>query len=407
MPDQTSDKKDHPPTLLEVLFNAIDTVARRVSDVMPLGRGIRDAMSSHHTGIIDWTSVRQIAIATLEMSGDKPAPASQKLVDQYQVMLRAANREVVKETGLKEQGLPERVDVFSQPDWVDANIVTFRFLFDPISDKYAAVMSEAGRDGQGMNRFASGMLTVQVGVIIGYLARNVLGQFDLSLPEPHAGGKLYIVEPNVKRIEQQMGMDPTEFRQWIVLHEATHSFEFSASPWLRGYLVDSMREYLASIDWRGMSSPDFFKKMRQQQKQQPDEDDALKAGGLISIVSTPEQRRILAKIQATMSVLEGFSNHVMDMTGSRLLETYPEMKERFDRRRDNKSAAEKLFQRLIGLNLKMDQYRIGQQFVDFVVAHEDIQFMNKVWQSQTTMPTMEELRQPELWIARIKLPRIG
>jgi len=405
MPDQTSDKNANPPTLLEVLFNAIDAIARRVSDVMPLGRSIRNAWSTPHTGIIDWNSVRQIASATLELSGDAPVAATKEQVDQYQVMYRAANREVAKETGLKEQGLPERVDVFSQIDWVDANIVTFRFLFDPISVKYATVMAEAGRDGQGMNRFTSGMLTVQVGIIIGYLARNVLGQFDLSLPEPQAGGKLYIVEPNVARIEQQMGMDPAEFRKWIVLHEATHSFEFSASPWLRGYLVDLMREYLASIDWRGMSSPDFFKKMRQQR--QPDEDDALKAGGLISIVSTPEQRRILAKIQATMSVLEGFSNHVMDMTGSRLLETYPEMKERFDRRRDNKSAAEKLFQRLIGLNLKMDQYRIGQQFVDFVVSHEDIKFMNKVWESPTTMPTMEELRQPELWIARMKLPRIG
>ena len=404
MPDRQADSM-RPPTLIEVMFSAIDAVARRVSNALPLGRGIRRALSGIPESLIEWDSVREIAMASLRPRGAPAEPIAKETVEQYQVMLQDAYREVAKETGLKVKGLPEKVEIFSQADWIDANIATFRFLFDPISERYTAVLEEAGRDGRGISRLASGLLSVQVGIIIGYLARNVLGQFDLSLPEPGVGGRLYVVEPNVRRVELQMGIHPSEFRQWIVLHEATHSFEFSASPWLRGFLVESMREYLSSIDWRGMSSPDFFRKMRQRQRQ-PEPADALKAGGLISIVSTPEQRRILGRIQSTMSVLEGYSNHVMDMSGSRLLSTFPQMKERFERRRETRSGAEKLFQRLIGLNLKMDQYRVGQAFIDDAASREGIAFVNKVWESPAAMPTMEELDRADLWIARMSLPRI-
>ena len=80
------------------------------------------------------------------------------------------------------------------------------------------------------------------------------------------------------------------------------------------YISSSMRQYLESIDLRGMARPDFFRRMREQ-KRGAGEGDALKAGGLISIVSTPEQRAILARLQGVMSVLEGYSNHVMDAVG--------------------------------------------------------------------------------------------
>jgi coenzyme F420 biosynthesis associated uncharacterized protein len=237
------------------------------------------------------------------------------------------------------------------------------------------------------------------------MARNVLGQFDLSIPEPERGGRLYVVETNIRRIEDDLGVNPREFRQWITLHEVTHSFEFHCNDWLRDYLASSMHEYLDTIDWRGIARPDFFKKMRTNRASVP-RDDALQAGGLINIISTPEQRAVLARLQAVMSVLEGYSNHVMDGVGEHLLPSYEVMKQRFDRRRESKSSAERLFQRLIGINLKLQQYKVGQAFVDAVVAQTGIDYLNKVWGKAENMPTMEEVNDPASWVARIQLPRI-
>lgn len=399
--------QDKPPTLLESVFEVVDAVARRIVDFMPLGRGIRNAVKSKGDGLIGWENVQEIAGATLELQREMPDPIAEAMIEHYQVMLEAAQRQVAEYTGLEVSGLPDHVEVFSQQDWIDANIVSFRFLFDPISEKYIQALEEAEQNqiapapNPRAHRIAHGLLTVQVGVIMGFLARNVLGQFDLSLPEPEKGGKLYIVEDNVRRIELQLGLHPREFRQWITLHEVTHSFEFHCNEWLRGYLMSTMQEYLDTIDWRGLSSPDFFRKIRENKTQK---DDALKAGGLISMIASPEQREILRRVQAVMSVLEGYSNHVMDQVGKDLLATYASMKERFERRKEYRSGAEKLFRRLIGIDLKLQQYKQGQAFVDGVVEKEGLPFLNQVWESPEMLPSIEEVRDPARWIERIKTP---
>lgn len=396
---------DRPPTLLEMIFKGIDRVARRVVDYMPLSRGIRNVMRSRGDGLIGWDHVREIAVAALELQRDKPAPISEDMIDQYQNMLRDSQEQVAAYTGLAATGMPTMVEVFTQEDWIDANLASFKFLFDPISERYVKLIEEMEGEksaaGRSTRRIARSVLSVQIGIIMGYLARNVLGQFDLSIPEPERGSRLYVVENNVRRVELEARLEPREFRQWITLHEVTHSFEFHCNGWLREYLSSSMQEYLNGIDWRGLSRPDLFRKMREG-RAGVKQDDSLRAGGLISIIATPEQRAILCRLQAVMSVLEGYSNHVMDGVGKDLLPSYEEMKERFERRRESKSGAERLFQRLIGISLKLQQYKIGQAFVDAVVDEESVEFLNRVWVKAENMPTLDEVNSPAIWIDRMK-----
>ena len=403
-PPPGTDRSSEPMTFVEALFKVVDAAARRLAYFAPLGRGLRNVMTAPGAGLISWEHVREIAFATLEMQRVVPADLRPAMVDSYQEMLVDSQKEVSDYTGLRVTGLPDRVEVFDQRDWIDANITSFKFLFDPISEKYVKMLAgleeqQGVGSGRGARRFARTLLSAQVGIIMGYLSRNVLGQFDLSLPEPDKGGKLYVVEPNVMRIQHEIAADPDDFRMWITLHEVTHSFEFHCNGWLRPYMMSSMQDYLNSIDWKGLARPDILRRMRERDV---DEGEALKAGGLINIVATPEQRAILARMQAVMSVLEGYSNHVMDRVGMRLLPTYHEMKRRFDRRRESKSGAEKLFQRLIGINLKMQQYKMGQEFVDAVVEAEGIDFLNKVWERSDRMPTMGEICNPPAWIERTR-----
>ena len=403
MPEAHS--REEPSTILEAAFRVLDAIARRIVDFMPLGRGIRNVVRSKPEGLIGWEYVREIALATLELQRERPETVSHYMTEQYQNMLQAAQRQVADYTGLHAEGLPTTVEVFDQPDWIDANIPSFRFLFEPISEKYVGALGELGSDqAASAQRFAHTLLTIQVGVIMGYLSRNVLGQFDLSLPEPDKGGKLYVVEPNMNRVQLQMVFDPREFRQWITLHEVTHSFEFHCNTWLKEYLSSSMQEYLRSINLRGIPRPDILRNLRQGKV---DRGDAMRVGGLISIISTPEQREVLSRLQAIMCVLEGYSNHVMDHVGKELLRTYTTMKERFERRRETKSAAERLFQRLIGIDLKLQQYRLGQAFAEAVAEQEGIAFLNQVWQGPDRMPSMDEVTHPGDWIERMKQFRPG
>ena len=83
------------------------------------------------------------------------------------------------------------------------------------------------------------MLSGQVGLLLGFLARKVLGQYDISLLGARAAaeaGKLYFVEPNIRLLEETLGVPADDVRKWIALHEATHAHEFEVYPWVRSYL---------------------------------------------------------------------------------------------------------------------------------------------------------------------------
>ena len=78
----------------------------------------------------------------------------------------------------------------------------------------------------------------QLGFLMAFLARKVLGQYDISLlaATPTARGRLHFVEPNIRATAANMRLPLDEFRTFIALHEATHAFEFEAYPWLRDAL---------------------------------------------------------------------------------------------------------------------------------------------------------------------------
>ncbi len=121
----------------------------------------------------------------------------------------------------------------------------------------------------------------------------------------------------------------------------------------------------------------------------------------IELIMTPEQQRVFNVMQATMSVVEGYSNHVMNAVGRQLIPTYETISRRFERRQRQRTPAEQLFARLTGLNIKLEQYRQGEAFINHVVRAKGHDFAKMVWQSPEYLPSMAELRQPDDWIARV------
>ena len=78
----------------------------------------------------------------------------------------------------------------------------------------------------------------------------MLGQFDPFFPgtgtDGEPGGRLLLVAPNIVAIERELGVDPTDFRLWVCLHEETHRVQFTAVEWLRGYLNEQIAQVVDS-----------------------------------------------------------------------------------------------------------------------------------------------------------------
>jgi coenzyme F420 biosynthesis associated uncharacterized protein len=114
-----------------------------------------------------------------------------------------------------------------------------------------------------------------------------------------------------------------------------------------------------------------------------------------------QQRELFNRMQTMMSVIEGYSNHVMNAVGRELLADYEPISRKFEYRQANRSQAELLFAKLTGLDVKMEQYRLGEQFIDAIANQRGHTFAVRVWESADMLPTPEELRQPNRWIARV------
>ena len=185
-------------------------------------------------------------------------------------------------------------------------------------------------------------------------------------------------------------------RLWIALHETTHAFEFEAHPWLRPYLAERLERQLAGFleeaeGWRSEGWGRLVQRAR-----------LARRGDLISAFLTPEQQRLLGETQLVMSLLEGFSDWVMDDVGRQVLPDVGRIRERFEvRRAAPRRGLDRLVARLIGLDLKLEQYRRGEAFVAGVHAAGGEAALAHLWDGPEALPRAAELDRPEAWVGRV------
>ncbi|MCC7105137.1 MAG: zinc-dependent metalloprotease [Chloroflexi bacterium] len=352
--------------------------------------------------LVDWDRAARVAIRLSgvggRMSEDEKATAQ---VD-YEALVGGIEGPISQYTGTDLPLGTTRIQVMDRADWVQANISNFAELFSPLDEFYAETSDRSPFGLPIMDVAGRMFLSAQAGLLVGYLSRKVLGQYDISLlgKEPLSPGKLYFVEPNIKALEGALGVPPRELRLWIALHEATHAHEFEVSPWVRGYFNDHLEDYLRGVvdearqEGASAIGPFISRTVAN-----------LRSGhNLMDAMTTPRQREILGELQALMTLAEGYSNHVMNSVGKRLLPHYDEVHERVEQRQKARGQAEELFLRLTGLKMKMEQYTLGEQFAAFIVQRRGMDVLNLAWSAPALLPTEAELRQPELWLARVEAP---
>ena len=166
-------------------------------------------------------------------------------------------------------------------------------------------------------------------------------------------------------------------------------------PWLRPYLAETVRELLGGARGRPervLSMPDLGDLRGLVDK--------VREGDVATLIVGPERRATLDRMQAFMAVLEGYAEHVMDAVGAQVLPDLPKLRGALDRRRRDRSGLLRIFEKLIGMDLKLRQYEQGKKFCDAVVKAGGIEALNRVWHGPEQMPTIGELDDPDGWLRR-------
>jgi coenzyme F420 biosynthesis associated uncharacterized protein len=293
---------------------------------------------------------------------------------------------------------PEAVD---RHLWLELNLAGIQATLDPVLER---ALSNAPSSGAGVIRAAGGtVIAVEVGALSGYLGRRVLGQYELQLLDPDYTPRLLFVAPNLADAANTLDADLDELLSWVAFHEVTHGVQFAGVPWLRAHVAGLLTELLASlelkIDLKAALKLPSFDDMRALA-------DQLREGGLVSAVAGPERRAIVDRIQSVMALIEGHAEHVMDAVGEQVLPNLPALRQAMGRRRADRSPLVRLLERLIGLDMKLAQYETGKAFCDAVVADGGIERLNIAWTAPELLPTPAELKDPQLWLQRTRVPAV-
>ncbi|GGB27079.1 hypothetical protein GCM10011492_16720 [Flexivirga endophytica] len=287
-------------------------------------------------------------------------------------------------------GANSPVHVVDRGAWIDVNVESMAALLTPVVDELTA-RRKAGPRARAVGARVTG---TETGALMGFVASKVLGQFDLA---PDGQPSLLLVAPNIVAAERQLGVDPSDFRLWVCLHEETHRVQFTAVPWLREHLIDRIRTLAVDM----VPRPEMLQeRLQAAAKALPG---ILKegSGGLTDLVGSPEQRAELANVTAIMSLLEGHADVVMDDVGPQIVPSVEEIRRKFDARRKGTVGPDRIIRRLLGLEAKMRQYRDGAAFCRAVQEKVGIDGFNAVWAGPENLPTADEIYAPATWVARV------
>ncbi|MFB7940634.1 zinc-dependent metalloprotease [Streptomyces sp. NPDC056049] len=364
------------------------------------------------SGMVDWNLAVATATRLVRPGPDVGRDEARAVVAELRRHAKAAEEHVRAYTRMLPEGAEPHdtpVLVVDRTGWIKANVAGFRELLTPLLGKMqerrtttpgGTVLGAVGGSDPGV--------ALALGLSCG--APRSVGHYAPSAPAPRpppgaprGGARLLLVAPNIVHVERELAVSPHDFRLWVCLHEETHRTQFTAVPWLRDHLQGEIQTFLAATE---VDPGTFVERLREAAQTlaggRPEAEEGDPAPSLVELVQTPEQREILGRLTAVMSLLEGHADYVMDGVGPQVVPSVAEIREKFQQRRARgASRLDLALRKLLGLDAKLRQYRDGERFVRAVVDEVGMDGFNRVWTSPNTLPTKSEISAPADWIARV------
>lgn len=352
-------------------------------------------------GPVNWAVASAVAN---QMAGDADSPPRWSDVeDEYSGLVRAAEVPVSDYTGLSAPKLLTPVQVVSRAHWCELHLHAFEPMIVPLAEKLAAAQAANVVPGQEpfANLFRAMMpflLGAQAGTMVGWLSHHVLGRYDLQVPPPVEGG-LVFVAPNLEAAERDLNVVPYDFKFWLALHEVVRAIEYG-QPGVREQFAELARDVadairidperlssFGSLEGFDMSDPSSMHRLLDE------------AEGLADAMVEPGHEEALERLEAYFGIIEGYAAHVTQHVGPDRIPTLAQIEDAISDRRLTASSDD-VFQQMLGFDVRRRHFEPARLFCDTVVATEGIEALNRVWRSAEDRPTLAEIHEPDLWLAR-------
>jgi len=317
------------------------------------------------------------------------------------------SEDLVAETSGITRPPPVPWGVIDRGEWAEANISGMSALLAPLAERLEPRLAQLPAP---LRIAQQTLVSVEMGVLLGYVSRRVLGQYDVLMPDESDGSMrrlrrkgadgaaLYFVGPNMIETERRWGFVPEEFALWVAVHEVTHRFQFAGVPWLRDRFFGLVRSYLSVTD---VDAGSLARRLAGAASRLASGKVPVEERHPAYLLASEDQKAVLDQIQALMAVVEGHGNYVMDAVGARVIPSYKRMRYVFERRREQTTALQRIINQALGLEMKLRQYELGQKFCEEVAAREGEAGLAYLWTDPEHLPSLAELREPRRWLDRV------
>jgi putative hydrolase len=365
-------------------------------------------------GPVNWEIGRQLAqwMATEGEPEDNPDPIVRLRLEE---LLRVADLHISETTGLSTSatgGVPTARAV-TRSEWALRTLDAWRPLLERLATSIArAATPEAPPDdvaGDPMAKLLGNLpqavapllFGMQAGSMVGHLAGRALAQYDLPVPRPPSD-ELLFVPRTIDGFAQDWSLSADDVRLWVCLHEVAHHAVLSR-PHVRARLEELMLAYAGSFQ------PDTGTLEARLGSFDPTDMASLQETFsnpemLLGDFDSPARRELMIPLQALLSAVVGYVDHMMDIVGRRVIGSYGPLTEALRRRRLDEGEGQQFVARLLGVELTATSYERGGSFVHGVLERAGEDGLGRLWHSARELPTPAELDAPGLWLARIDLP---
>ena len=375
----------------------------------PLFAQFQRAMSAQ--GPLQWDVARQTALMAATQGTNEHNVDPQRRIA-VESLAAVAHMHATEVTGQEIRNLG-KLQVVGRATWVNLTLDAWKPYFESLARALSGAPDDTTPDDDttdpmmkmlsSMSKMiAPSMLGMSVGTLVGRLAVNTFGQFDLPLPrEPH--GKLVIVIGNVDGFADEWSIPRDDMTMWALTHELVSSAVFGVD-----HLRDAIRQMVIhfaegfrpnpgalsdGIGQLDVSSGDPMKIL-----------DSLLSDPtvLLGAQRSSAQDRIAPSLDAAVAAIVGYIDHCVDRASARILGDGSRIAEAVRRRRVSQSADRVFVERLLGIDLTTERVAIAHQFVAGVIERAGEEGLAQLLDRPGNLPTPAEIVAPGLWLARLE-----
>lgn len=312
-------------------------------DLLASLEALRDADGA---GLVDW-SAAAAAASVATSRGSLQLDEAERAA--YHDAVREARDGVAAVVG-QPVTLPDQIEVVDRHHWIERAAVSFERIVDPMMPTlHQPPIAHAAN-------------TATAAVTLGVLGRRVVGQYDPALFGDPSDRAMYLVHPNLTHVAGELDVPLETFRRWVIHHEVSHAAEFALAPWLVDHLESNIERAIGAFAERSID------------------------------------RTALADLTATMTVVEGFAELLMDEA---IDADVADLRAKLDARRAGLGPIATLIDWVLGIDAKRRQYQRGKQFFTTIADRRGLEATLAVWADPSSLPTAAEIGAPERWIERM------